>query len=148
MTTSHSIFFTLKHQQNTESSFYVRIVNNYCTKCFESLCCGHLGAAYIPYVQNAILNLSDPYLRTTTTLLNNNKTTTLAITYLSSKFVFTTYKYLLRPKCEERTKTWSWQPFQTYCKVLIFHGPGIPKLFMNQPSFAKFGFNEKYVNIM
>ena len=37
---------------------------------FASLYCGYLGAAPIPYVQDTVLNLHNPYLRRTTVLLD------------------------------------------------------------------------------
>ena len=41
-------------------------------KLFSLLCFVFLGVAPIPYVQTAILNLSNPYLRSSTILLNRN----------------------------------------------------------------------------
>ena len=43
-----------------------RIVKVFVLNSFASLCCGYLGAAPIPYVQDNILNLPNPYLRSTT----------------------------------------------------------------------------------
>ena len=39
---------------------------------FDFFCCGYLGATPIPYVRHAILNLPNPYLRSTTVLLDNS----------------------------------------------------------------------------
>ena len=48
-------------QQNNKIFFYKSII---------LYCCGYLGAAPIPYVQDAIFNLPNPYVRSTTVLHN------------------------------------------------------------------------------
>ena len=50
----------------------MELIRVFIYKSFASLCCVYFGAAPIPYVQDAILNLLDPYLRSTTVLLGYN----------------------------------------------------------------------------
>ena len=50
--------------------FTIKKLRVFVYKHFASLCCGYLGAAPIPYVQDTILNLPNPYIRSTTVLLD------------------------------------------------------------------------------
>ena len=42
---------------------YLQYLTIFIYKSFGLLCCDYLGAASIPYIQDAILNLSNPYLK-------------------------------------------------------------------------------------
>ena len=50
--------------------FALQYLSVFFYKNFASLCCGYLGAVPIPYVQDTILNLLKPYLRSATILLD------------------------------------------------------------------------------
>ena len=52
--------------------FSIRIAKGFIYKSFASLCCGYLGDAPSPYVQDIILNLPNPYFRSSTILLDTS----------------------------------------------------------------------------
>ena len=68
---SQSIFSTVRRINGTLG--YIVCHNSlgfFICKSFRSLYCGYVGAAPIPYVLDAILNLPNSYLRSTTVLLD------------------------------------------------------------------------------
>ena len=50
--------------------FSLQLLRIFVHKSFASLCCGYLGPAPTPYVQDVILNLPNSYLRSNTILLD------------------------------------------------------------------------------
>ena len=69
---SHLIFLTEKDYWNSGSIFCIRIPKGLICKSFGSVCYGYLKTAPIPYEEDAILNLPNPYLRSSTVLFDTD----------------------------------------------------------------------------
>ena len=65
------IFLTVRRVNGTLGIYFtIEFIRAFVYKSYASLGCDYLGAAPIPYVQEAILNLPNPYLRSTIVLLD------------------------------------------------------------------------------
>ena len=71
-------------------------------KSFASLCCVYLGATTIPNVQDAILNLPTPYVRSTTVLLDTKKNIKV-ITRMPTKYPYFDYVHVQK-ECKHGKK--------------------------------------------
>ena len=73
---SLAIFLTVgRINESLEVYFVLELLRVFIYKSFASLCCGFLEAVPRRYVQDAILNLPNPYLRSTTMLLGTTRKT-------------------------------------------------------------------------
>ena len=64
-------FLTMRRIKGTLGVYFtLKQLRVFTCKSFVSLCCGYLGADLVPYVQDAIFNLPNPYLRSITILLD------------------------------------------------------------------------------
>ena len=77
----HLIFSSVRRINGTPGVYFtVEYLRAFIYKSFVLLYCCYLGAAAITYVQDAILNLPNPYLRSTTILLDKNSCVFLRFT--------------------------------------------------------------------
>ena len=100
--------------------FYNRIIKFLLYKNFASLWCSYLGASFIPYVQDAILNPPNPYIRSTTVFLDKH------ISMLGAHFLPMEIKYVLnnmKTGCNQKNidlfAIWKHQHNSTWMMLLL-----------------------------